>query len=137
MRQRQSFERMQAALLIVVAYAIVCKYVLKYEWFAQDNLGAAMSATRAGNASPSERPAHRVPCVASLQRAAISCRAVRCLLLTGFLCCSYIRHDSLAQLLTYANVRAGMDMLVVESCSGFITGAIGERMGGTCVLVRV
>ena len=44
--------------------------------------------------------------------------------------CSYLRHDSLAQLLTYANVRAGADIIVVDSSSGFLTGAVAEKMGG-------
>lgn len=43
---------------------------------------------------------------------------------------SYLRHDSLAQLLTYANVRSGADVLLAESCNGFITGCVAERMGG-------
>ncbi len=45
--------------------------------------------------------------------------------------CSYLRPDSLAQLLTYANVRAGANMIVVESTGGFVLGAVGEKMGGT------
>ncbi len=46
---------------------------------------------------------------------------------------SCLRMDTLAQLLTYANVRAGSRLLVVESCLGLVVGALMERMGGRCV----
>lgn len=41
-----------------------------------------------------------------------------------------MRPDSLARLLTFGNIRAGSNVLVVESCSGLVVGACLERMGG-------
>jgi tRNA (adenine58-N1)-methyltransferase non-catalytic subunit len=61
----------------------------------------------------------------------------RCTLLVTRRVCgwfaSYLRHDSLAQVLAYANVRSGADLIVAESCNGFITGCVAEKMGGVCV----
>ncbi|PNH11755.1 tRNA (adenine(58)-N(1))-methyltransferase non-catalytic subunit trm6 [Tetrabaena socialis] len=42
----------------------------------------------------------------------------------------YLRHDSLAVLLSLANVAAGAKVLVVESCMGVVTAAAVERLGG-------
>ena len=43
---------------------------------------------------------------------------------------SQLRADSLAALLLQANIRAGLKVLVSESCLGLVTGAILERLGG-------
>lgn len=53
-----------------------------------------------------------------------------CVFALAVLHLSFLRYDSLAQLLCFANVRAGMDIIVVESCAGFVTGCVAERMGG-------
>ncbi|EFA79060.1 phosphoribosyl pyrophosphate synthetase [Heterostelium album PN500] len=42
----------------------------------------------------------------------------------------HLRFDTFGRLLTHANVRAGIRVLVVESAMGIVTGAIAERMGG-------
>eukprot|EP01134_Creolimax_fragrantissima_P005516 CFRG5516T1 len=42
----------------------------------------------------------------------------------------HIRIDSLAQLLTQANIHAGARVLLAESCKGLITAAVMERLGG-------
>ncbi|WAR18639.1 TRM6-like protein [Mya arenaria] len=41
-----------------------------------------------------------------------------------------LRVDSLAQMLTMGNVRAGSTVLVVDSCLGLVTAAVLERLGG-------
>ena len=48
---------------------------------------------------------------------------------------SYLRMDSLAQILTQANVHAGCRAMVVESCSGLVLGACLERMAGKGLLL--
>lgn len=66
------------------------------------------------------------------------CRMVRC---TAFSICETIfkkeprklmnmREDTLGQILSYSNVSAGCQVLVMESCQGVVTGAIAQRMGG-------
>lgn len=47
--------------------------------------------------------------------------------------CSHLRHDTLAQMLTLANIHAGSKVLVFETCSGLVLGAVMERMGGTSI----
>jgi len=42
-----------------------------------------------------------------------------------------MRPDTLAQLLTYANIHANSNVLLAETCQGFVTGAILERLGGS------
>ncbi|XP_077366529.1 tRNA (adenine(58)-N(1))-methyltransferase non-catalytic subunit TRM6 [Festucalex cinctus] len=42
----------------------------------------------------------------------------------------YLRFDTLAQMLTLANIHAGSKVLVFETCAGLVLGAIMERMGG-------
>ncbi|MED6237762.1 hypothetical protein ATANTOWER_007916 [Ataeniobius toweri] len=42
----------------------------------------------------------------------------------------HLRYDTLAQMLTLANVHAGSKVLVFETCAGLVLGAIMERMGG-------
>uniref|UniRef100_H2SYU5 tRNA (adenine(58)-N(1))-methyltransferase non-catalytic subunit TRM6 n=1 Tax=Takifugu rubripes TaxID=31033 RepID=H2SYU5_TAKRU len=42
----------------------------------------------------------------------------------------HLRHDTLAQMLTLANIHAGSKVLVFETCSGLVLGAVMERMGG-------
>jgi tRNA (adenine-N(1)-)-methyltransferase non-catalytic subunit len=41
-----------------------------------------------------------------------------------------LRDDTLAQLLGYSNISAGCQCLVLENCSGVITGALAQRIGG-------
>lgn len=48
-----------------------------------------------------------------------------------------LRLDSLAQILTMANVRASSRLIVVESCQGLVLGAVMERMGGYGSVVQV
>lgn len=43
---------------------------------------------------------------------------------------SHMRYDTLAQMLTLGNIRAGNKMIVMETCSGLVLGAVMERMGG-------
>ena len=42
----------------------------------------------------------------------------------------YMRADTLAMLLTMANVGAYGRALVLDACGGLVTGAVAERMGG-------
>lgn len=43
---------------------------------------------------------------------------------------SNLREDSLGQILVYANIFAGAQVLVVDTCMGLVTGAIAERQAG-------
>ncbi|XP_076611801.1 tRNA (adenine(58)-N(1))-methyltransferase non-catalytic subunit TRM6 [Chaetodon auriga] len=42
----------------------------------------------------------------------------------------HLRYDTLAQMLTLANIHAGSKVLVFETCAGLVLGAVMERMGG-------
>ncbi|XP_063426599.1 tRNA (adenine(58)-N(1))-methyltransferase non-catalytic subunit TRM6-like [Mytilus trossulus] len=42
----------------------------------------------------------------------------------------HIRIDTLAQILTYSNVRANCNMAVVDTTNGLVVGAVLERLGG-------
>lgn len=42
-----------------------------------------------------------------------------------------MREDSLGQILVYANIHAGAQVLVVDTCMGLVTGAIAERQAGS------
>lgn len=42
----------------------------------------------------------------------------------------YMRADTLAMLLTMANIGAHGRALVLDACGGLVTGAVAERMGG-------
>uniref|UniRef100_A0A3Q2PXV8 tRNA (adenine(58)-N(1))-methyltransferase non-catalytic subunit TRM6 n=1 Tax=Fundulus heteroclitus TaxID=8078 RepID=A0A3Q2PXV8_FUNHE len=42
----------------------------------------------------------------------------------------HLRYDTLAQMLTLANIHAGSKVLVFETCAGLVLGSIMERMGG-------
>jgi tRNA (adenine58-N1)-methyltransferase non-catalytic subunit len=66
------------------------------------------------------------------------CRLLRC---TGVSICEALylkdprkimnlREDTLAQILSYSNISAGCQTLVLETCMGIVTGAIAQRMGG-------
>ena len=44
---------------------------------------------------------------------------------------SYMRMDSLSQILSLSNVKANGRFMVMESCVGLLAGACLERMGGT------
>jgi tRNA (adenine58-N1)-methyltransferase non-catalytic subunit len=66
------------------------------------------------------------------------CRIERC---TGLSICEALymkdakkimnlREDTLGQMLSYANVSAGCQALVFETCMGIVTGALAQRMGG-------
>lgn len=48
-----------------------------------------------------------------------------------------LRLDSLSQILTLSNARAGCRIIVVESCQGMVAGALLERMGGHGSLVQI
>lgn len=43
---------------------------------------------------------------------------------------SQLRIDTISQVITMANVRAGNKMVVMETCQGLLIGATMERMGG-------
>ena len=66
------------------------------------------------------------------------CRMVRC---TAATICEALhlkeprkmlnmREDTLGQILSYSNVSAGCQALVMETCLGVVTGAVAQRMGG-------
>jgi tRNA (adenine58-N1)-methyltransferase non-catalytic subunit len=68
----------------------------------------------------------------------LRCRLVRC---TGATLCDAmylkdakrimnLRSDTLAQILSYANITAGCQTLVWDDCLGLVIGAIAQRMGG-------
>ncbi|KAL3874366.1 hypothetical protein ACJMK2_037392 [Sinanodonta woodiana] len=42
----------------------------------------------------------------------------------------YLRVDTLAQILTYGNIHAGLTLAVVDTCQGLVVGAVMERLGG-------
>ncbi|XP_042657810.1 tRNA (adenine(58)-N(1))-methyltransferase non-catalytic subunit TRM6 isoform X3 [Tyto alba] len=44
---------------------------------------------------------------------------------------NHLRYDTLAQMLTLGNIRAGNKMIVMETCAGLVLGAVMERMGET------
>ncbi|XP_078000715.1 tRNA (adenine(58)-N(1))-methyltransferase non-catalytic subunit TRM6-like [Glandiceps talaboti] len=48
-----------------------------------------------------------------------------------------LRYDTMGQILTLGNVHANMKVLVVESCTGLLLGAIMDRMGGFGTLVHL
>uniref|UniRef100_A0ABM5GN92 tRNA (adenine(58)-N(1))-methyltransferase non-catalytic subunit TRM6 n=1 Tax=Pogona vitticeps TaxID=103695 RepID=A0ABM5GN92_9SAUR len=50
---------------------------------------------------------------------------------------NYLRYDTLAQMLTWGNVRAGNKMIVMETCAGLVLGAVMERMGGYGSIVHM
>jgi tRNA (adenine-N(1)-)-methyltransferase non-catalytic subunit len=41
-----------------------------------------------------------------------------------------MREDTLGQILSYSNISAGCQVLVMETCMGVVTGALAHRMGG-------
>ncbi|KAG8583944.1 hypothetical protein GDO81_008600 [Engystomops pustulosus] len=41
-----------------------------------------------------------------------------------------LRYDTLAQMLTLGNIRAGSKVIVMETCTGLVLGSVMERMGG-------
>jgi tRNA (adenine-N(1)-)-methyltransferase non-catalytic subunit len=41
-----------------------------------------------------------------------------------------MREDTLGQILSYSNISAGCQCLIMETCMGVITGAVAQRMGG-------
>lgn len=53
------------------------------------------------------------------------------------MCRSHLRYDTLAQMLTLANIHAGSKVLVFETCAGLVLGSIMERMGGKFLLCAV
>ena len=73
------------------------------------------------------------------------CRMVRC---TALSVCETMfkkeprklmnmREDTLGQLLSYSNVSAGCQVLVLETCLGVVTGAVAQRMGGYGKIISV
>lgn len=49
----------------------------------------------------------------------------------------HLRYDTLAQMLTLANIHAGSKYLVFETCAGLVLGAVMERMGGYGSVVQM
>ncbi|KFV61733.1 tRNA (adenine(58)-N(1))-methyltransferase non-catalytic subunit TRM6, partial [Dryobates pubescens] len=50
---------------------------------------------------------------------------------------NHLRYDSLAQMLTLGNVRAGSKLIVMETCAGLVLGAVMERMGGYGTIIQL
>ncbi|XP_065590625.1 tRNA (adenine(58)-N(1))-methyltransferase non-catalytic subunit TRM6 isoform X2 [Cyrtonyx montezumae] len=50
---------------------------------------------------------------------------------------NHLRYDTLAQMLTLGNVRAGNKMVVMETCAGLLLGAVMERMGGYGSIIQM
>ncbi|XP_064002315.1 tRNA (adenine(58)-N(1))-methyltransferase non-catalytic subunit TRM6 isoform X2 [Pogoniulus pusillus] len=50
---------------------------------------------------------------------------------------NHLRYDTLAQMLTLGNVRAGNKMIVMETCAGLVLGAVMERMGGYGTIIQM
>ncbi|XP_074845437.1 tRNA (adenine(58)-N(1))-methyltransferase non-catalytic subunit TRM6 [Carettochelys insculpta] len=50
---------------------------------------------------------------------------------------NHLRYDTLAQMLTLGNIRAGNKMIVMETCAGLVLGAIMERMGGYGSIIQM
>ncbi|XP_053140779.1 tRNA (adenine(58)-N(1))-methyltransferase non-catalytic subunit TRM6 isoform X2 [Hemicordylus capensis] len=50
---------------------------------------------------------------------------------------NHLRYDTLAQMLTWGNVRAGNKMIVMETCAGLVLGAVMERMGGYGSIIQM
>ncbi|RDD47497.1 tRNA (adenine(58)-N(1))-methyltransferase non-catalytic subunit TRM6 [Trichoplax sp. H2] len=50
---------------------------------------------------------------------------------------NHLRYDTLAQLLTMADVKAKSKLVIAESCQGLVTAAVMERMGGEGVIIQV
>ncbi|XP_065901046.1 tRNA (adenine(58)-N(1))-methyltransferase non-catalytic subunit TRM6-like isoform X2 [Dysidea avara] len=48
-----------------------------------------------------------------------------------------LRIDSISQLITMANVRAGSRIIAMETCQGLLLGTILERMGGNGLLLQL
>uniref|UniRef100_A0A8C5T401 tRNA (adenine(58)-N(1))-methyltransferase non-catalytic subunit TRM6 n=1 Tax=Malurus cyaneus samueli TaxID=2593467 RepID=A0A8C5T401_9PASS len=49
----------------------------------------------------------------------------------------HLRYDTLAQMLTLGNIHAGSKMIVMETCSGLVLGAVMERMGGYGSIIQM
>ncbi|XP_004451566.1 tRNA (adenine(58)-N(1))-methyltransferase non-catalytic subunit TRM6 [Dasypus novemcinctus] len=50
---------------------------------------------------------------------------------------NHMRYDTLAQMLTLGNIRAGNKMIVMETCAGLVLGAVMERMGGFGSIIQL
>ncbi|KFV04506.1 tRNA (adenine(58)-N(1))-methyltransferase non-catalytic subunit TRM6, partial [Tauraco erythrolophus] len=50
---------------------------------------------------------------------------------------NHLRYDTLAQMLTLGNIRAGNKMIVMETCAGLVLGAVMERMGGYGTIIQM
>ncbi|XP_057308812.1 tRNA (adenine(58)-N(1))-methyltransferase non-catalytic subunit TRM6-like [Hydractinia symbiolongicarpus] len=48
-----------------------------------------------------------------------------------------LRTDSLAQVLTWSNVQANSNVLLMETCQGFVAGAVMERLGAGGSMVQI
>jgi len=48
-----------------------------------------------------------------------------------------LREDTLAQILSYGNIYAGCQVLVMEDCMGILTGALAQRMGGYGTILSI
>ncbi|KAF6719806.1 tRNA (adenine(58)-N(1))-methyltransferase non-catalytic subunit TRM6 [Oryzias melastigma] len=49
----------------------------------------------------------------------------------------HLRYDTLAQMLTLANIHANSKVLVFETCAGLVLGSIMERMGGFGTVIQM
>ncbi|XP_038078991.1 tRNA (adenine(58)-N(1))-methyltransferase non-catalytic subunit TRM6-like [Patiria miniata] len=49
----------------------------------------------------------------------------------------HLRIDTLAQILTAANIQSGINVMMMETCQGLLLGAIMERMAGKGTVVQI
>ncbi|XP_028809314.1 tRNA (adenine(58)-N(1))-methyltransferase non-catalytic subunit TRM6 isoform X1 [Denticeps clupeoides] len=49
----------------------------------------------------------------------------------------HLRYDTLAQMLTLGNIRAGSKVIVFETCAGLVLGAVMERLGGYGTVIQM
>ncbi|XP_033631675.1 tRNA (adenine(58)-N(1))-methyltransferase non-catalytic subunit TRM6-like [Asterias rubens] len=49
----------------------------------------------------------------------------------------HLRIDTLAQILTAANIQSGINVMMMETCQGLLLGAIMERMAGQGIVVQI
>lgn len=53
-----------------------------------------------------------------------------------FFCCGrFLRIDTLSLLLSFANISAYSDVLLVDMVGGLLTGSVAERLGGIFLLL--
>ncbi|XP_022093544.1 tRNA (adenine(58)-N(1))-methyltransferase non-catalytic subunit TRM6-like [Acanthaster planci] len=49
----------------------------------------------------------------------------------------HLRIDTLAQILTAANIQSGINVIMMETCQGLLLGAVMERMAGKGTIVQI